>query len=163
MPKLNVSVCLTTPVPSPLDNGPSAKAAPPDGNQDPYYGGSAGKLTHKQPLRRRILCAGYRTISVIPAGQALDEPCASMDIFPTFLAAAGGDVSGYEIDGTNLLPYACDGQTPATRPIFWEQGKQTALRRGEWKLVLQGQLVVKGLPPEDDVHLPMCAKIWQSK
>ncbi|MEZ4621813.1 MAG: hypothetical protein R2867_40780 [Caldilineaceae bacterium] len=77
--------------------------------------------------------------------------CASMDIFPTFLAAAGGDVSGYEIDGTNLLPYACDGQTPATRPILGT-GKQTAQWRGEWKLVLQGQLV-EGAPPEDDVHL----------
>jgi hypothetical protein len=29
---------------------------------------------------------------------------------------------------------------------------QTAVRRGPWKLVLNGQLV-EGAPPEDDVHL----------
>jgi len=31
-------------------------------------------------------------------------------------------------------------------------GGQTAVRRGPWKLVLDGQLV-EGAPPEDDVHL----------
>jgi hypothetical protein len=30
--------------------------------------------------------------------------------------------------------------------------RQTAVRRGEWKLVLNGQLV-EGAPPEDDVFL----------
>ena len=138
------------------DNGPSRESRNwLDGNQDPYYGGSAGKLKgHKFSLYEGgIRLPGImHWPGVIAARQVLDAPCASMDIMPTFLTAAGGDVSGYEIDGTNLLPYACDGQTPATRPIFWEQGKQTALRRGEWKLVLQGQLV-EGAPPEDDVHL----------
>ena len=36
--------------------------------------------------------------------------------------------------------------------IYWEMGKQTAVRRDNWKLVLNGQLV-EGAPPEDDVHL----------
>ena len=36
--------------------------------------------------------------------------------------------------------------------VYWEMGKQTAVRRGNWKLVLNGQLV-EGAPPEDDVHL----------
>ncbi len=36
--------------------------------------------------------------------------------------------------------------------MFWEMGAQTAVRRGRWKLVLNGQLV-EGAPPEDDVHL----------
>jgi arylsulfatase A-like enzyme len=31
-------------------------------------------------------------------------------------------------------------------------GKQTAVRRGKWKLVLNGQLV-EGAPPEDEMHL----------
>ena len=38
------------------------------------------------------------------------------------------------------------------RDIFWEMGQQTAVRRGPWKLVLNGQLV-EGALPEDDVHL----------
>jgi arylsulfatase A-like enzyme len=36
--------------------------------------------------------------------------------------------------------------------VFWEIGRQTAVRRGRWKLVLSGQLV-EGMPPADDVFL----------
>ncbi len=143
------------------DNGPSRESRNwLDGNQDPYYGGSAGKLKgHKFSLYE----GGIRVPGilhwpgVIPAGQVLHEPCASMDVFPTMLAAAGGDLASYEIDGTDLLPYVRDGETPTTRPIFWEQGQQTAVRRGNWKLVLQGQLV-EGAPPADDVHLSNLAE-----
>jgi arylsulfatase A-like enzyme len=35
--------------------------------------------------------------------------------------------------------------------------KQTAVRQGDWKLVLHGQLV-EGAPPEDDVHLANLAE-----
>lgn len=138
------------------DNGPSRESRNwLDGNLDPYYGGSAGKLKgHKFSLYE----GGIRVPGIvhwpgaIPAGQVLDEPCASMDIFPTVVTAAGGDLASYEVDGTNLLSYVIDGEAPATRDIFWEQGSQTAVRRGQWKLVLQGQLV-EGAPPEDQVHL----------
>ncbi len=36
--------------------------------------------------------------------------------------------------------------------IFWEMNDPTAVRRGQWKLVINGQLV-EGVPPEDAVHL----------
>ena len=36
--------------------------------------------------------------------------------------------------------------------IYWEMGQQTAVRRGPWKLVLDGQLV-EGSPAQDAVHL----------
>ena len=45
-----------------------------------------------------------------------------------------------------------DGESTSHREIYWEMGKQTAVRRDNWKLVLDGQLV-EGAPPEDDVHL----------
>ena len=88
----------------------------------------------------------------IPGGQVLSDPCAAMDIFPTFLKAAGGEVTGYEVDGTDILPYVADGETLPERTIYWEMGKQNAVRQGKWKLVLDGQLV-EGAPPEDEVHL----------
>jgi hypothetical protein len=44
------------------------------------------------------------------------------------------------------------GAALSPRDLFWEMNQQTAVRRGPWKLVLQGQLV-EGAPPEDDVHL----------
>ena len=138
------------------DNGPSRETRNwLDGTLDPYYGSSSGKLKgHKFSLYE----GGIRLPGImhwpgrIPAGQVLDAPCASMDIFPTFLQIAGGDSSQYEIDGIDILPYVADGAVPQERTLFWEMGKQTAVRRGDWKLVLDGQLV-EGAPAEDAVHL----------
>ena len=45
-----------------------------------------------------------------------------------------------------------DGAPSPHDAIYWEQGNQTAMRQGDWKLVLNGQLV-EGAPPEDEVHL----------
>lgn len=138
------------------DNGPSRETRNwLDGTLDPYYGSSSGGLKgHKFSLYE----GGIRLPGImhwpghIPAGQVLDAPCASMDIFPTFLQIAGGDASKYEIDGTDILPYVANGTTPDERTIYWEMGQQTAVRQGKWKLVLDGQLV-EGAPPEDAIHL----------
>jgi arylsulfatase A-like enzyme len=138
------------------DNGPSRETRNwLDGTQDPYYGGSAGKLKgHKFSLFE----GGIRLPGImcwpgtIPGGQVIDTPGAAMDIFPTFLKAAGGDLSVYETDGIDLMPLVRDGKVPDERTIFWEMNDQTAVRRGPWKLVLNGQLV-EGAPPEDAVHL----------
>jgi arylsulfatase A-like enzyme len=138
------------------DNGPSRETRNwLDGTLDPYYGGTAGGLKgHKFSLYD----GGIRVPGIlhwpaaIPAGQVLDQPCAAMDILPTMLAAAGGDPSAYELDGCNLLPYVTQGTPPAERDLYWEAGPQTAVRRGRWKLVLNGQLE-EGTAPADDVHL----------
>ncbi|MEZ4636795.1 MAG: sulfatase-like hydrolase/transferase [Caldilineaceae bacterium] len=138
------------------DNGPSRESRNwLDGTLDPYYGGSAGKLKgHKFSLYE----GGVRVPGIIhwpgvvPGGQVRHDPCASMDVFPTLLKAAGADLDDYEIDGVDLLPSLKDGATLPERPIFWEMESQTAVRRGPWKLVLNGRLV-EGAPPEDAVHL----------
>jgi arylsulfatase A-like enzyme len=157
------------------DNGPSRESRNwLDGNLDPYYGGTTGRLKgHKFSLYD----GGIREPGIchwpgrIPAGQVIHTPVASMDVFPTILAAAGGDPSACELDGTDILPLLAgeakkgdekgDGslfrpeKTPVPffqRDLFWEMNDQTAVRRGRWKLVLNGQLL-EGAPPEDDVHL----------
>ncbi len=138
------------------DNGPSRETRNwLDGTLDPYYGGSAGQLKgHKFSLYE----GGIRVPGIIhwpgtiPAGQVRDDPCASMDIFPTLLQAAGGDLSQYEINGIDLLPSLTGSNALPERTIFWEMNDQTAVRRGPWKLVLNGRLV-EGAPPEDAVHL----------
>ncbi|MCP4401656.1 MAG: sulfatase-like hydrolase/transferase [bacterium] len=138
------------------NNGPSRESRNwLDGTLDPYYGGKSCQFKgHKFSLYE----GGVRVPGIlhwpgrIPAGQTLREPCASMDIFPTFLTAAGADPSGYEIDGSNILPYVVEGKIPKERDICWEMDAQTAIRRGKWKLVLNGQLV-EGAPPEDAIHL----------
>lgn len=138
------------------DNGPSREARNwLDGTPDPYYGGSAGLLKgHKFSLYE----GGIRSPGIfhwpghIPGGRVLTAPAAAMDIFPTLLGLAGGDLSGYTFDGLDLWPYLAYDEPPPERPLFWEMGEQTAVRRGKWKLVLKGQLV-EGAPPEDDIHL----------
>jgi arylsulfatase A-like enzyme len=138
------------------DNGPSRETRNwLDGREDPYYGGSSGRLKgHKFSLYE----GGIRSPALlswparIPAGQVIGAPRAAMDIFPTFLRAAGGDPGAYELDGRDILPMAVEGAQSPHQEIFWEMNRQTAVRRGRWKLVLQGQLV-EGAPPEDDVHL----------
>ena len=138
------------------DNGPSRETRNwLDGTKDPYYGGTTGKLKgHKFSLYD----GGIRMPAlmswpgVIPAGLVLDGVGAAMDVFPTFLKAAGGAPDAYELDGRDVLPMVVSGADSPHEQIFWEMGKQTAVRRGPWKLVLNGQLV-EGAPPEDAVHL----------
>lgn len=140
------------------DNGPSRETRNwLDGCPDPYYGGTAGALRgHKFSLfEGGIRVPGLLSWpAAIPGGRVLSGAAAAMDVFPTFLRAAGGDPAAYEVDGSDLLPWLCGNAPPphAERCIFWEQGRQTAVRRGRWKLVLDGQLV-EGAPPEDAVHL----------
>jgi len=138
------------------DNGPSRESRNwLDGTLDPYYGGTTGVLKgHKFSLYE----GGIRVPAimhwpgVIPAGQVLAEPCASMDLFPTILTAAGDNLSPYEVDGCNLLSYVTTGSALPTRALYWEMDQQTAVRRGPWKLVLKGQLV-EGAAQEDELHL----------
>jgi len=138
------------------DNGPSRESRNwLDGNLDPYYGGTTGGLKgHKFSLFE----GGIRVPGIlhwpgkIPPGQVINAPCAAMDIFPTLFTAAGGDLTRYEFDGLNLLPYLTEGKAWPERFFFWEMDQQTAVRCGPWKLVLNGQLVEE-TPAADAVHL----------
>ena len=89
---------------------------------------------------------------VIPSGRVIGDACASMDLFPTLLRAAGGDPMGFDLDGADLRPVVSDGAALPQRDLFWEMNGQTAMRRGPWKLVLNGQ-AEEGAPPADAIHL----------
>lgn len=138
------------------DNGPSRESRNwMDGRSDPYYGGQAGSLKgHKYSLfEGGIRVPGiFCWPSKIPAGQIITEPCAAMDIFPTFLTAAGGDPSGYAIDGLNLEGVLTRGEKSPHNEIYWEMDQQTAVRSGKYKLVLNGSLV-EGEPAQDSIFL----------
>lgn len=134
------------------DNGPSRESRNwMDGRPDPYYGGMPGSLKgHKYSLFE----GGIRVPGIfcwpghIPAGQVIDEPCAAMDIFPTLLTLAGGDPAAYQLDGTNILPVLTEGAPSPHKEIFWEMEGQTAVRKGNYKLVLNGRLVEEEQPKE---------------
>lgn len=142
------------------DNGPSRETRNwLDGTEDPYYGGTAGIFTgHKFSLFE----GGIRVPAMIswpgriPAGQVIDAPCAAMDMLPTALAAAGAPpLSG--LDGISLLPHLMDGAALPERDLYWEMEGQTAIRRRNMKLVLNGQLV-EGETPRAPVFLADLSK-----
>ncbi|MCC6173957.1 MAG: sulfatase-like hydrolase/transferase [Chloroflexi bacterium] len=140
------------------DNGPSRQSRNwLDGSLDWYYGGTSGAFTgHKFSLFE----GGIRVPAMIswpariPAGQVIDGLALGMDAFPTILNAVGGDASRYDFDGQDILPMLADGAPSphANEDVFWEIGVQTAVRRGPWKLVLNG-LLIDDLPQRDPVHL----------
>jgi arylsulfatase A-like enzyme len=98
------------------------------------------------PLRgskRQLLEGGVRVPFVmhwkgrLPAGKTYDHPIIQLDVLPTSIAAAGGEVKAeWKLDGVNLLPYL-DGKN-ASAPhemLFWRFGDQLAARKGDWKMV----------------------------
>lgn len=143
------------------DNGPSRESRNwMDGRADPYYGGMPGGLKgHKFSLFE----GGIRVPGIfswpghIPAGQVIDAPCAAMDIFPTVLRLAGGDPGAYALDGMDILPVLTEGAASPHEELFWEMEGQTAVRRGRYKLVLNGQLV-ETEPPQEAVFL---SDLWE--
>lgn len=102
-----------------------------DGKQSMYEGGL-----------RVPACA--RWPGVIPAGRRSEQPCLTMDWFPTLCAVAGVSPSG-PVDGVNLQPILEDpGRSLAPRDLFFHRREGNrrfggltiqAMRRGDWKLL----------------------------
>ncbi len=74
----------------------------------------------------------------IPAGRIYRQPVISLDIHPTAVAAAGGKIPREaKLDGVNLL-LILTGRSSA-KPhdrLMWRFGAQSAIRMGDWKLVV---------------------------
>jgi arylsulfatase A-like enzyme len=79
----------------------------------------------------------------LPAGTAVSWPVSTLDLTPTFLAAAGAPPMK-EADGVDLLPYLepTVSSNGPNRVLFWRFHTPWALtgavRRGPWKLVSTG-------------------------
>ncbi len=126
-----------------------------DGNPDFYYGGTAGGLKgHKFSLFDGGVCvpAIISWTKGIKAHQVIYEPVAAMDIFPTMINAAGGDASEYDLDGLDIMSVIYEGTNTPHEKIYWEMNNQTAVRCGNYKLVLNGQLV-EDEPAQDEIFL----------
>jgi arylsulfatase A-like enzyme len=73
----------------------------------------------------------------LPAGKVYEHPVIQLDILPTCVAAAGGQVAAdWMLDGVDLLPFlqAQDSDRPH-ETLYWRFGLQWAIRHGDWKLV----------------------------
>ncbi len=80
-----------------------------------------------------------RWIGHLPAGRVYGNPVSTMDVYPTALAAAGLRTDeDTTLDGVDLLPFLA-GERKGTphEALFWRLGDQSAVRMGEWKLVMR--------------------------
>ena len=76
----------------------------------------------------------------LPSGRVFTYPVSSVDIYATSLAIAGAAVDS-KSDGVNLLPYL-QAENQTERPhneLYWRQGRKSAVRVGDWKLVRHGR------------------------
>ena len=73
----------------------------------------------------------------LPAGSTFPNPVISLDILPTAVSAARGNISkDWKLDGVNLLPYlAGNSKKPPHEELYWRFLFQNCIRTPEWKLV----------------------------
>lgn len=75
----------------------------------------------------------------LPSGVVYDKPVIALDIHPTAVAAAGGKPAA-NLDGVDLMPFASGKNRNAPHEaLYWRFGAQSAIRKGDWKLVNTGQ------------------------
>ena len=143
------------------DNGPAMGSphivAWPDHWPKKILVGSAGPLNgHKG----QFLEGGFREPFILrwparlKAGEIYRQAISTMDLFPTFCAAAGAPVPmGTKLDGVDLLPHLLGEKTGAPHEIlFWKNGEQGAVRQGDWKLLLSpGQPKLQLFNLADDI------------
>jgi arylsulfatase A-like enzyme len=115
-------------------------------NGGPTMRGTTINASINAPLRgskRTTLEGGVRVPfvwswkGVLPAGKVYDKPLIQLDILPTALALAGVEVSpDWHLDGVDILPFLKEEREGTPHEVlFWRLGEQTAIRRGDWKLV----------------------------
>ena len=72
----------------------------------------------------------------LDGGEVFRKPVSSLDILPTAVGLAGGELpAGKEYDGVDLMPYlrGRDDGDPH-EALFWRNGSNRAIRSGDWKL-----------------------------
>jgi arylsulfatase A-like enzyme len=73
----------------------------------------------------------------LPAGATYDQPVIQLDIHTTAMAVAGlTPTPAMKLDGVDLMPYFMGKNRGAPHEaLYWRFGQQTAIRKGDWKLV----------------------------
>lgn len=75
--------------------------------------------------------------AMLAGGQKVDEPVSTLDICPSFIAAAGGIAARADIySGVNILPYLMkQTQAKPHQALIWNYTVGAAIREGDWKLI----------------------------
>lgn len=74
----------------------------------------------------------------VKPGQVINEPITSLDIFATAAGISGSGLpNDREYDGVNLVSFLSQKDTNSPHPmLYWRSGANKAIRKGDWKLVL---------------------------
>ncbi len=113
--------------------------------------GNGSRNTPLSGFKGDLLEGGIRVPFIVhwkgrlEAGKVYREPVIALDILPTLVAAAGGSVPAeVKLDGVNLLPFLTgERQGSPHEALFWRQGRNMAVRRGNDKLLIRD-----GGPPQ---------------
>ncbi|MCM2678970.1 sulfatase-like hydrolase/transferase [Echinimonas agarilytica] len=112
------------------DNG-----GPTDQNASNNYPLSGTKATHLEGgIRVPMLMRWPQQISM---GKTYRFPVSSLDLFPTFVAAAGGDIAEMkELDGVDLMPFVQqESQLRPHQTLYWKKENRAAIRDIDWKVI----------------------------
>lgn len=110
------------------NGGPTANTS----RNDPLRG-TKGTM-YEGGIRVPFLMQWPRRVS---GGKTYEKPVIALDVLPTAIAAAGGQLpADRPIDGVDLLPYVTGEKKAAPHDtLFWRSGDRYAVRSGNWKLV----------------------------
>ncbi|MEY4483563.1 MAG: hypothetical protein RL693_1015 [Verrucomicrobiota bacterium] len=76
----------------------------------------------------------------VQAGRVIDAPIASIDATASALDLAGIKPDQGKLDGVSLIPLLTGKSVEVPdRTLFWRVGMKNALRRGDWKLIRDGE------------------------
>jgi len=99
------------------------------------YKGSLWEGGHRVPA---VACWPGR----IKPGTATSQTVLGMDMFPTMVSISGVKLpAGLNLDGVDLLGMLTEGKKLPERSLFWRYRKERAVRKGSWKLLIQGDNV----------------------
>jgi len=69
-------------------------------------------------------------------GNNFNYPISTLDLLPTFVDIAGGDVKSLkDIDGKSLIPYLEGKKGRPHQTLYWKKETRAAIRDGDWKLI----------------------------
>lgn len=118
-----------------------------NGGYQNYDGLFQGEISSNAPCRGQktdVWEGGHRVPAIawwpgkIQPGTISDETVMTMDILPTCADLASVPPPP-GMDGTTLVPLLSEGKKLPERDLFWRIDEAKAVRRGPWKLVVEGE------------------------
>ena len=100
-----------------------------------------GKLTHLEGGFRVPVAMQFP--AVLKAGVVYDKAISTLDLFPTAVSLAGGEMpKDRSYDGVDLMPYLSGKNRGEPHNILcWRNSPNSAIRQGNWKMFMAGEHV----------------------